>query len=118
MASWSKENDAHVATWMAEMTITDLDLAFAKSRTLTMSELTQKVPGAGLTMNNAAVDAHMAAFFGAIKLYRPKWQGVTYVKGQETVRSVMADPDKTLEELANAVDSVLLFRGEIEGDYA
>lgn len=103
---------------MAEMTITDLGIAFSDSPALTMGELTQKVSGAGSTMNNAAVDVHMAAFFGAIKLYKPKWQGVTYDKGQEAVRSIMADPDKTLEELANGVDSVLLFHGEIEGDYA
>ena len=118
MASWSKDIEAHVATWMAEMVITDLGIAFSASPALTMSQLTQQVPGAGSTINSAAVDTHMAAFFGAIKLYSPKWQGVTYEKGQETVRSVMVDPDKTLEDLANAVDSVLLFHGEIEGDYA
>ena len=118
MSNWSKDNDAHVATWMVEMTITDLGIAFSDSPALTMGELTRKVPGAGSTMNDTAVDAHMAAFFGLIKLYKPTWQGVTYGKGQATIHRVMATPDKTLEELANAVDSVLLFRGEIEGDYA
>ena len=118
MSNWTKDNDAHVATWMVEMAITNLQSAFADSPTFTMQELTRQVPGAGPSMNNVAIDAHMAAFFRLIKLYKPTWQDVTYKEGQETIRSVMANPTKTLEELASAVDSVLLFRGEIEGDYA
>ena len=118
MPSWNKNVDAHVATWMVEMAITDLGLSFDDSRTLTMRELTQKVPGAGATMDGAAIDAHLIAFFRSIKLYKPTWQNVTYKEGQENRSRVMEDPDLTWEELANVVDSVLLFRGELEGDYA
>lgn len=117
MSTWLKTNNAHIATWMVEMVITDIELSFPDSPGLKMSELTSRVPGAGSGMTKVAIDAHLIAFFNLIKLYKPVWEeGATYQSGQKKIRALMADPDKTLKELADVVDSVLLFEGELEGD--
>ncbi|MFT7219740.1 MAG: hypothetical protein ACI8Z1_001355 [Candidatus Azotimanducaceae bacterium] len=115
LSEWSKNNNAHLATWMVEMTITDLGLSFDEARRLTMGEINEKISGprSGSDSTDAATDQHLITFSKLVRIYKPTWYRISYEEGQATIRTAMGLASNTLIDLAAAVDKVMLFEGDI-----
>lgn len=108
---WDSKNNAHIATWMVEMTIAQLDFSFSDSPSFTMNYLNSRVsPPDNLRPLESVIDMHMREFFTCIRLYEPRWRrGITYQEGQDLIRAVIANSNATIKDLAAVVDLVLQF---------
>ena len=113
MSEWSKNNNAHLATWMVEMTITGLALSFDEAQRLTMDEINEKISGPSSESAEATVNLHLITFSKLVRIYKPTWHGTSYTEGQAVLRDAMAVGSNTLIELGGAVDRVMLFEGDI-----
>ena len=118
MSEWSKNNNAHLATWMVEMTITDLALPFDDAQNLTMREINEKLPGSNGVKSSEITDLHLITFSKLVRIYKPAWHDTSYEQGQATLRAAMMKPENTLRDLAAAVDAVMLFEGDILGKHS
>lgn len=113
MSEWSKNNNAHLATWMVEMTITGLDLSFDESQHLTMREINSKLSGLPSDSGEATANLHLITFSKLVRIYKPTWHGTSYTEGQAVLLEAMAQESHTLIDLGAAVDQVMLFEGDI-----